>query len=203
MPLATAGALPAKSLRVLKSTACPASTYSSVAINCSSLRLRLGRTVELGLWRRVPVHDDRSGEAAALVVAGGRRVPVVAGAVQLECGRPARMVDQPDELRVAVARQHRAVRVLVVVDERQLEGPPVWQHEHAGLEDELVFRDPDRGLHLALWPLLSQLLLSAAEDSTQRRPVLLAQLGKRIAHTRFGSLAHGHSFRRGEETDET
>src|SRR5436309_4935907 len=120
MPLATAGALPAKSLRVLKSTACPASTYSSVAINCSSLRLRLGWTVELGFRRRVPGNDDRSGQAPALVVAGGRPVPVVARAVQLKSGRSARMVDQPDELRVAVARQHGAVRVLVIVDERQL-----------------------------------------------------------------------------------
>src|SRR2546423_13269348 len=105
MPLATSGAFPAKSLRVLKSTACPASTSSSVAINCSSLRLRLGRTVELGLRRGVPRDHDRSGQAPALVVAGRRSVPVVAGAVQLESGRPARMVDQPDELRVAVARQ--------------------------------------------------------------------------------------------------
>ena len=74
------------------------------------------------------------------------------------------------------------------------------QNQHHRLEDELVFRDPNRGVHRAVGSLLGERLLSAPEDSTQRRPVLLAQRGKRIAHTRTGSLAHDRSFGRGKNS---
>src|SRR5262249_37888178 len=102
------------------SIAAPASTYGSVAIACSSLRLWLGWTVELGLRGRVALDHDRSGQPAALVVPRGRPVPVVTGAIEVEGGGALRVVDEPDELGVAVGRQDRAVRVLVVVDQRQL-----------------------------------------------------------------------------------
>src|SRR5919199_3186159 len=91
------------------------------------LRARLRRTVEPGFRRRVPLHDDRSGQAAALVVARARAVPVVPGAVERESGCALCLVDQPEELVVAVARQDRAVRVGVVVDELELELAPVGE----------------------------------------------------------------------------
>src|SRR5918992_5113323 len=95
------------------------------------------------------------------------------------------MVHQPDELGVAVARQDRAVGVLVVVDELKLEHAPVGQHKDAGLVDELVLGDPDRGAHLAVGSLLRLSDRSPAQQSTQRRPVLLVQ-------GRFdGSVNHG------------
>src|SRR5918997_2959996 len=127
-------------LRLELSTATPASTYSiSVAIKYSyprwwlcravDLWARLLRTVEASLLRGLPLHDDRPGQAAALVVAGTRAVPVVPRAVELEVGLPARMVHQPDELVVAVARQDCAVRVQVIVDQLELELAPMGQHE--------------------------------------------------------------------------
>src|SRR4051794_13459421 len=101
-------------LSVELSTACPASTYS-IAIRCS-LRTRLCRSVQARLGWRFPLHDDRGGQAAALVVARAGAVPVVAGAVELEGRGALRVVHQPDELVVTVARQHRAMGVLVIVD---------------------------------------------------------------------------------------
>src|SRR5215207_6060417 len=177
--------------------AVPASTYS-VAIECSfpgpaawGLRARLGRAVEPSLGRYVAAHDDRSGQAAALVIAGRGAVPVVPRSVELEGGGAPRMVHQPDELGVAVARQDRAVGVLVVVDELELEHTPMWQDEDSRLEDELVLGDPDAGVQLAVRSLLSLPDRSPAQQSTQRRPVLLVQ-------GRFdGSVAHGCSLRVG------
>src|SRR5215207_9383984 len=103
--------------------AVPASTYS-VAIECSfprwpagGLRARLRRAVEACLGRYLAAHDDRPRQAAALVVAGRGAVPVIPGSVELERGGAPRMVDEPDELGVAIARQDRAMGVLVVVDE--------------------------------------------------------------------------------------
>src|SRR5829696_105098 len=126
-------------LRVVLSTACPASTYSSVAIKYSyprwwlcravDLRARLGRAVEASLLRSIPLDDDRPGQAPALVVAGTGAVPVVPRAVESEVGRPARMVHQPDELVVAIARQDRAVGVLVIVEELDLDLAPMRQDE--------------------------------------------------------------------------
>src|SRR5829696_6592789 len=140
--------------------AVPASTYS-VAIECSfpgpaawGLRARLGRAVEPSLGRYLAAHDDRSGQTAALVVAGRGAVPVVPRSVELEGGGAPRMVHKPDELGVAVARQDRAVGVLVVVDELELEHAPMRQHDDSGLVDELVLGDPDRGVHLAVRSLL-------------------------------------------------
>src|SRR6478736_1184869 len=107
--------------------AAPASTYS-VAIECVLSwavgldgRARLRRAVQARLGRHVPAHDDRSGQAPALVVAGRGPVPVVARPVELERGRPLGAVDQPEELGVPVARQDRTMGVLVVVDERELD----------------------------------------------------------------------------------
>src|SRR3954452_4083221 len=100
--------------------ASPASTYSTVMM-CSSLRARLVGAVESGFRRNVPQHDDHPGQPSAFVVAGRRAVPVVAGPVEVEGGPSARMVHQPDELPVTIARQERAVRVEVVVDELEVD----------------------------------------------------------------------------------
>src|SRR4051794_23018020 len=165
------------------SIACPASTYS-VAIRvllrrrdwpAVELRARLRRAVDASLWRGVAADDDRGGEAAALVVARTGAVPVVARAVELERRRSLRVVHEPDEHVIAVARQDRAVRVLVVVDERELERAPMRQDQDAGLVDQLILRDADRGVHLAVGPLLGLPDGSAAEDPAQRHPVLLVQ----------------------------
>src|SRR5918999_3607522 len=183
-PSVTGGALPTMPLSDELSTAVPASTYS-VAITCSfprscfsravELRARLGRAVEASLRRGVASHHDGGGQAAALVVARTGAVPVVTRAVELEGGRSPRVVHQPDELVVAVARQDRAVGVLVIVDELELEHAPVGHDEDPGLVDQLVLRDPDRGAHRAVGSLLGLPDGAAAEDSTQRHPVLLVQ----------------------------
>src|SRR5829696_10135824 len=159
--------------------AVPASTYS-VAIECSfpgraagRLRARLGRAVEPSLGRYFAAHDDRPRQAAALVVAGRRAVPVVPRSVELERGSAARMVHQPDELGVAVARQDRAVGVLVVIEELELENAPMGHDQDSGLVDELVLWDPDCGVHLAVRSLLRVPDRSPAQQSTQRHPVLL------------------------------
>src|SRR3954470_24118535 len=184
--------------RVGLPTACPSPTYS-VAIRCSFSRCGragavdlgawLWRTVEASLWWRLASHDDRGGQAPALVVARARAVPVVPRAVELEGRLALRMVHQPDELVVAVAREHRAVRVLVIVDERELERSSVGHDQDAGLVHELVLRDPDRGAHDAVGSLLSLSDGSTPEDSTERHPVLVVQLGYVD-----GSVAHGSSL---------
>src|SRR4051794_3079457 len=165
------------------SIACPASTYS-VAIRvllrrrdwpAVELRARLRRAVDASLRRGVAAHDDRGGQAAALVVARTGAVPVVARAVELERRRSLGMVHEPDEHVVAVARQDRTVRVLVVVDERELDRAPMRQDQDPGLVDQLVLRDADRGAHLAVGPLLGVPDGSAAEYPAQRHPVLLIQ----------------------------
>src|SRR5918992_4266501 len=173
-------------LRLELSTATPASTYSiSVAIKYSyprwwlcravDLWARLLRTVEASLLRGLPLHDDRPVQAPALIVAGTGAVPVVPRAVELEVGLPARMVHQPDELVVAIAWQHRAVGVHVVVDELKLELPPMGEDEDPRLVAQLVDRDPDRGVHLAVGSVLGIPDLPSPEYATQRRPVLPVQ----------------------------
>src|SRR5262245_9804304 len=123
--------------------ASPASTYSTV-IACSSLRPWLVGAVEAGLRRDVAQDDDGAGQSPSLVVAGGRAEPVVARAVEVE-GRPApRVVDQPDELPVAVARQECAVRVQVVVDELELEVAAVGQDQDRRIPGDLIGPNPDR-----------------------------------------------------------
>src|SRR5436190_11270622 len=149
--------------------AVPASTYS-VAIEVllsrvsgGRLRARLGRPVEASLVRYIAVYDDRPGQPPALVVARRRAVPVVPGPIELERGGSTRMVHQPYELGVAVARQDRAVRVLVIVEELELEHPPMGHHQDRGLIHQLVLRDPDGGVHLAVRPLLGVPDTSPAE----------------------------------------
>src|SRR5918992_107799 len=174
-------------LRLEVSTATPASTYSiSVAIKYSyprwwlcravDLWARLLRTVEASLLRGLPLHDDRPGQAPALVVAGTGAVPVVARAVELEGGGSARVVHQPDELGVTVARQARAVRVLVIVDELELEHAPVGHDEDPGLVDQLVLGDPHGGAHLSVGPLLGVSDFATPEYSSESRSVLLVQI---------------------------
>src|SRR5689334_24954818 len=92
--------------------ASPASTYSTEVI-CRLLlsRARLVGTVEASFRRNVAQHDDRPGQSAAFVVSGRRAEPVVARAVEVESGPSFRMVDQPDELPVAIARQQRTMGV--------------------------------------------------------------------------------------------
>src|SRR5215207_9555466 len=186
-------------LRLELSTACPASTYSSVAIKYSyprwwlsraaDLRLRLGRPVQFRLGRSVPLHDDRRGETPALIVAGTGAVPVVPRAVELEVGRPARMVHQPDELVVTVARQDRAVSVLVIVEDLELDLARMRQYEDPRVVDQLVFKDPDGGAHLAVGSILGDPDSSAPEYSTERRPVLLVQ--PRYLGALLGNVSHG------------
>src|SRR5438874_1443611 len=130
-------------LRVLKSTAASASTYS-VAIKCSFLRPWLGWTIETGFLRGIPPYDDRAGQAAPFVVSCPGAVPVVARAVEVEARGSFGEVLQPDELAVTVARQDRAVRVVVIVDELELEVATVGEDEDSGLKDQLIRRDPDR-----------------------------------------------------------
>src|SRR6187551_840388 len=166
-------------------TAFPASTYSVAIKKCSlprlwlqptrGLRTRLRRAVDARGVGDVAADDDRRGQAPALVVAGTGAVPVVARAVQLEGGGALGVVHQPDELGVAVARQDRAVRVLVVIDERELERAPVGQHQDPRLVDELVFGDADGGAHDSVVALLGVADGSAPENPSKRQPVLLVQ----------------------------
>src|SRR6476619_1188780 len=116
--------------------ASPASTYSTVMV--CSLRAWLVGAVEAGFRRDVAQHDDDAGQSAAFVVAGGRAVPVVAGTVQVEGGPAARVVHQPDELPVAIARQERAVRVEVVVDELEVDITAVWHDQDLRIPAQLV-----------------------------------------------------------------
>src|ERR1700744_6222799 len=126
-------------LRVLKSTAAPASTYLvSVAINGSFLRSWLGRAVETGLLRDLSPHDDGAGQAAAFVVAGAGAIPVVARTVEVEARRAPGIVLQPDELEVTIARQDGAVRVVVIVDDLELEVAPMGEDEEPRLKDQFV-----------------------------------------------------------------
>ena len=55
---------------------------------------------------------------------------------------------------VAVARQHRAMGVLVIVDECELHLPAWGMTSTPGLVDELVLQDADGGAHLAVGPVL-------------------------------------------------
>src|SRR4051794_2819322 len=187
------------------SIACPASTYS-VAIRvllrrrdwpAVELRARLRRAVDASLRWGVATHDDRGGQAAALVVARTGAVPVVPRAVELERRRALRMVHQPDELVVAVARQDRAVRVLVIVDELELEHTSVGNDQDPGLVDQLVLRDADRGVHLAVGSLLRLPDGAAPEDPTQRHPVLLVQGGYVDGSAHGSSLGSGVIGHRG------
>src|SRR6185437_14928806 len=122
--------------------ASPASTYSTVILG-SFLGTRLIGSVETGFRRHLAEHDDGGGQSTALVVAAGRAVPVVTGAVE-EQFRPAlRVVEQPEELPVAVAREQRRVRVLVVVDDRQFDDTAVRHDQNRGIPGEFVLLDPN------------------------------------------------------------
>src|SRR3954453_22631627 len=154
------------------------------------LRLRLGRPVELRFRRGVALDDDRAREAAALVVAGAGAVPVLARTVEAKSGRPLGVIHHPDELRVAIARQHRAVGVLVIVDECELHLARVRQDEHPWVIDELVLQDADGGRHLAVGPLLGAPDPSPPQDATKCRPILAVQTRHRLG-TCLGNLAHG------------
>src|SRR6185437_8517213 len=156
-----------------------------------SLRPWLGWTVELGLVYDLASDDDRAGKAATLVVSSPGAVPVVARTVELE-GRPAlREVHQPDELGVAVARQNRAVRVVVVVDQLELEGASVREHEHAGVEDQLVERDPHSRVHLAVGSLVGYTDVAPAQHPSERHPVLFRQA---FDNTLIDSGSHSESL---------
>src|SRR5438309_7189033 len=108
--------------------ACPASTYSTVIV-CSLLRPWLVGSVETGLGRGVTEHRDGAGQPPALVVARRRGEPVVAGAVEVERGRAARMVHQPDELPVTIARKEHAMGVQIIIEDLEINGAPMREHE--------------------------------------------------------------------------
>src|SRR6478672_6032896 len=154
--------------------ASPASTYSTV-ISCSLLRAWLVGAVESGLRRNVSQYDDHAGQAAALVVAGGRAVPVVAGSVEVEGGPPARVVHEPDELPVAIARQECAVRVEVVVDELEVDVAAVRQHQDLRIPAQLVGVDANSGRHAAVGVLRSLTDVARAQHLAQCRLVLRVQ----------------------------
>src|SRR3954452_21746755 len=98
-------------------TAGGASLYSIAVIGSSSLPAWLPRAVEASGLGDVALHDDRPDQAPAFVVTDVGAEPVVARSVEGDGHRSARVVRQPHPLTVAVARNERAVRVLVVVDE--------------------------------------------------------------------------------------
>src|SRR3954453_12959186 len=174
-PWATGAAVPVAVVREPKLTAGGAGRYSMVVIDCSSLRSRLRRGVEAGAGRRVAHHDDRADQAAALVVADVGAEPVVARAVEGDVDGAPRVVRQPDPLAVTVARYERAVGVLVVVDELDVEVAGVGQDEDRGVPDQLVGDDPDRGGHPAVRRLVGLGDVPGRQQPAQRPDVLLVQ----------------------------
>ena len=74
------------------------------------------------------------------------------------------------------------------------------QDRGPGVEDEFVLVDPDRGVHVTVGSILGVPDIAAAEDATERRPVLLGQT-RLVSHKRAccGGSAHSRlSFRRGK-----
>src|SRR5450631_3737396 len=92
---------------------------------------------------------------------------------------------------MAVAREDRAVRVLVVVVEVEVDGAPMGQDENRGVEDEFVLVDPDRGVHATVGFLPGVPDVAAAQDATNRRPILLGQT-RLVGNTSYllGGSAH-------------
>jgi hypothetical protein len=76
------------------------------------------------------------------------------------------------------------VGVLVVVEELELEHAAMGQNEDLGLIDELILRDPYRGMHLAVGSLLRLSDASAPEYSTQGHAILLVQVFDDLGHAR-------------------
>src|SRR5678816_1386515 len=119
-------------------------------MSSSFLRPWLWRPVEAGLGRSVAEDDNGPGQSAALVVAGGRAEPVVARPVEVEAGPSARMVHQPDEFPVAIARQESTMGVPVVIDELEIDVTSVRHNQNRGVPSEFIGVDADRGLHAAI-----------------------------------------------------
>src|SRR6185295_8798236 len=102
-------------------------------------------------------------------------VPVVARTVQVE-RRPAfRMVHQPYEFSVAIARQERTVRVFVIVYDRQLDVAAVRHDQNGGIPAEFVLLDPDRRLHRAVGPLSGFSYGASTQNAAKGRVVLFVQ----------------------------
>src|SRR5918998_6273976 len=153
-PWTTGGGVPVAVVREPKSTGGGACRYSMVVIDCSSLRAWLRRAVEAGRRRHVAHDDDRADQAPALVVADVGAEPVLTGAVEGDVHGPPRVVRQPHPLAVPVARHQRAVGVLVVVDELDVQVAAVGQDQDLGVPDQLVGDDVDLGSHPAVPPFL-------------------------------------------------
>src|SRR3954471_22922633 len=174
---ATGGAVPVAVVSEPKFTAGGASLYwmsglSWVAvIDSSCLRSRLLRTVEASGLRDVALHDDRPDQSPALVVADVGAEPVLTRAVEGDGHGPARVVRQPHPLAVAVARHERAMGVLVVVDELDVQVPAVGQDEDRGVPDQLVWHDPDPGAHPAVVALLGVSDVAGGQQPADRRLV--------------------------------
>src|SRR3954449_9665040 len=150
----TGGAGPVAVVSAPKSTAGGASLYSIAVMDSSCLRSRLLRSVEASGLRGVAPPADRPDQPPPLVVADVGAEPVLTRAVEVDVHRSSRVVRQPHPLAVTVARHQRAVGVLVVVDELDVEVAPVRQHEDRGIPDQLVGHDPHRGPHPAAVHLL-------------------------------------------------
>src|ERR1700758_5816819 len=107
-----------------------------------SLRARLSRTVKTGLRRSVAQDDDGADQAAALVIADDRAKPVTPRPVKLQRGGAARVVGQPQKLAVAVTWQQRAMRVLIIIDELELQLTTARHHDDRRLPHQLIQRNP-------------------------------------------------------------
>src|SRR5690625_99379 len=154
--------------------ASPASTYSAV-IDSSFLRPRLLGAVEAGLGRNFTPHDDGPGQPPPLVVSGRRAVPVVARSVQVELRRPPRMIHQPDEFLVTVARQQRAMRIVIVIDNLKFEITTVWHHQNRRIPRQFVRMDTNRRLHPPIGLLRGMGNVSGSQYLTDRCMILRVQ----------------------------
>jgi hypothetical protein len=81
--------------------------------------------------------------------------------------------------------------VVVVVDDLQLELAPVREDQDSGIENELVQRNPNGGVHLAVGSLLGHSDVSASEHPSDGHPVLFRQP---FNHSLIGSGSHGDSL---------